>query len=290
MIDYVPRGGGWLGGLLSGWKAEDYYRQTLEDQIQNLERQVRAAQEEATQLRKLLKLSSQANRQQASSASLRQELSVLQKQIKQLEIFQSESEKLLKDEEKRIKELTKKLEDSNTDLIEIQKQHRLEMEKLEKELLERSKEQVEALTRLMEERVQEATKRAKAEAMIEMDSKIKDAISKTEAIAESRLEEERKKAVLAVENERIKMRKLVKALADREKRNVTAAAAATVKVSNSSSKRESSSSKRSSNIKKKQKAADAANVPKQRKVVKTKSSTKPNKNISINTPTIRKST
>lgn len=211
-VTAIPRGGGWFP-----WSSnvEDRYRQVLEDQIQNLERQVRAAKDEATQMRQLLKLSS---RKVGVDASMKTELSLLQEQVKQLQAFQKELEALLKDEQKMTAALEKKLASAGADSSDLQTQHKVEMEMLEKTLIQKSKKQLEDLQTLMEQRVKEAAERARQEALAEVDAKVKVAVSKVEQKAKADLEQERKRAADAVEKERAKMRKLVKALAEREKK------------------------------------------------------------------------
>eukprot|EP00545_Synedropsis_sp_CCMP1620_P000923 CAMPEP_0119013822 /NCGR_PEP_ID=MMETSP1176-20130426/9049_1 /TAXON_ID=265551 /ORGANISM="Synedropsis recta cf, Strain CCMP1620" /LENGTH=300 /DNA_ID=CAMNT_0006966941 /DNA_START=36 /DNA_END=938 /DNA_ORIENTATION=+ len=242
MATTVPRGGGWL---FSWTKAEDRYRQQLEDQIENLDRQVRAAREESTQLRKLLKLASHTNTRNKGSASsatdsIKQEISLLHKQVTQLENFQRELEALLVKEQQRTQELEKKLGESEENLLEVHNQHLLELEKLEQVLLQKSKQSLDDLNTLMIQRVQEAADHARKEALMDVDQKIATAVSKVEKKARAELEEERKKAADAVEKERVKMRKLVKALAEREKKAAKASSTVAAKknvVSSSTSSR-----------------------------------------------------
>mmetsp|Transcript_8301 Transcript_8301/g.12782 ORF Transcript_8301/g.12782 Transcript_8301/m.12782 type:complete len:313 (+) Transcript_8301:84-1022(+) len=216
------RGGALFGLIKSKGKkkknAKETYRQTLEDQIQNLERQVRSAKEESSQFRKMLKLASSSSR--GASFSLQKELQLLQKQIEHLEIFQAELEKLLKEEVKRNVDLQNQLTNADMDVKALREQHKGEMEALEKALLKTGKAQLEKVTKLMEERIKEAAERARMETMLEMEAKLKEALRQAEAKAEHALAEERRKGAEAVENERVKMRKLIKALADREKKAV----------------------------------------------------------------------
>jgi DNA repair exonuclease SbcCD ATPase subunit len=208
------RGGGWFSFGVG--KVEDRYRQSLEDQIQILERQARAAREETTQLRKLAKLAGRSSGDAASS--IRQELVMLQKQVLQLETFKQEMEVLLKEEQDRSDELENKLIDSGSSELQLHNEHLIAMEQLEKTLLIKAKKQIEELNTLMDLRVKESADRARQEALKEMDKKITEAVSKVEIKLKMELEEERKKASDAVEKERAKMRKLVKALAEREKK------------------------------------------------------------------------
>jgi chromosome segregation ATPase len=212
------RGGGWF--FFGSSRVEDRYRKSLEDQIQILERQVRAAREETTQLRKLAKLTAGNSIAYGTgmTATLKEEIAMLQKQISQLENFKQELELLLKEEQQRSADLQAKLETAGANALELHNQHLLAMEELEKKMLERAKKQLEELNALMDVRIKEAAGKARRDALQEMDQKISEAVSKVEAKAKAELEDERQKAADAVEKERAKMRKLVKALAEREKK------------------------------------------------------------------------
>ena len=213
----VRGGGGWFG--LFGSRVEDRYRESLEDQILILERQTRAARDESMQLRKLAKLGGRGNSGDATIvASIKEEIAVLEKQIVKLEKFTQELQVLLKEENERSAQLEEKLIAAGVDALELRNQHLLAMEELEKAMLIKANKQIEELNALMDARVKEAAVRARKEALLFMDEKINEAVSKVEAKARADLEDERQKAADAVEKERAKMRKLVKVLAEREKK------------------------------------------------------------------------
>ncbi len=213
----VRGGGGWFG--LFGSRVEDRYRESLEDQILILERQTRAARDESMQLRKLAKLGGRGNSGDATIvASIKEEIAVLEKQIVKLEKFTQELQVLLKEEKERSAQLEEKLIAAGVDALELRNQHLLAMEELEKAMLIKANKQIEELNALMDARVKEAAVRARKEALLFMDEKINEAVSKVEAKARADLEDERQKAADAVEKERAKMRKLVKVLAEREKK------------------------------------------------------------------------
>ena len=240
----VRGGGGWFG--LFGSRVEDRYRQSLEEQILILERQTRAARDETMQLRKMAKMTGRGiPGESAMVASIKEEIDVLEKQIAQLEKFAQELQVLLNEEKERSAVLEEKIIAAGVDALDLRNQHLLEMEQLEKAMLVKANKQLEDLNALMDIRVKEAANRARKEALLYMDEKINEAVSKVEAKARAELEEERQKAADAVEKERAKMRKLVKVLAEREKK-ASAPAAASGKAASSSVAAGSSSRKQQS--------------------------------------------
>lgn len=235
-------GRGWFG--LFGSRVEDRYRQSLEEQMLILERQTRAARDETMQLRKLAKLTGRGNPGESTIvASIKEEIAVLEKQIVQLEKFTQELQVLLKEEKERSALLEEQLIAAGVDALDLRNQHLLQMEQLEKAMLAKANKQLEDLNALMDIRIKEAADRARKEALLFMDEKISEAVSKLEAKARAELEEERQKAADAVEKERAKMRKLVKVLAEREKK-ASAPAAASGKASTGSSVVAGSSSRK----------------------------------------------
>ena len=70
----------------------------------------------------------------------------------------------------------------------------------------------------MELRIQQATEAAHQAAMAQMDHKLAELTEHLRLEKERELEVERKRSVDAVEKEKVKMRKLVRALANREKK------------------------------------------------------------------------
>ncbi|KAI2496494.1 hypothetical protein MHU86_17987 [Fragilaria crotonensis] len=241
----VRGGAGWFG--LFGNRVEDRYRQSLEEQILILERQTRAARDESMQLRKLAKLTGRGKQPGEATlvASIKEEIAVLEKQIEKLEKFTQELQVLLKEEKERSAELEEKLIAAGADALDLRNQHLLAMEELEKSMLIKANKQIEELNALMDARVKESAVRARKEALLFMDEKINEAVSKVEAKARADLEEERQKAADAVEKERAKMRKLVKVLAEREKK-ASAPAAGNGKASSNTVAAGSSSRKQQS--------------------------------------------
>jgi chromosome segregation ATPase len=128
------------------------------------------------------------------TATLKEEIAMLQKQISQLENFKQELELLLKEEQQRSADLQAKLETAGANALELHNQHLLAMEELEKKMLERAKKQLEELNALMDVRIKEAAGKARRDALQEMDQKISEAVSKVEAKAKAELEDERQKA------------------------------------------------------------------------------------------------
>jgi len=218
-------GGGWALFKRRDSPSERY-RKELEDQVAALDRQLRTSREEAMRLRKLVKLTSDSKRKatvaewkttKSNQQSLHKELSLLQQQIQQMEQFREELEKLLEVAHARIKELEQLLEKESAKAVQLQKQHELEMQELRKSLVAKAQKQLEEINRLMEQRIREATEAARREALSEVDQTVADATQKVQRQADRVLEKERRLSQEAVEKERVKMRKLVKALAEREK-------------------------------------------------------------------------
>lgn len=222
----LPRGGA-LFDFFRGKSASQRYQHSLEEQVRVLERQLRTTKDEATQLRKLLKLASQTSRRQAvnqtreEQAFFQAELSVLMAQLAKMESLKLELEQLLEEEQKRAVELEKLLKGEKANVGELIKKHDAEIKELQKALNMKMQKQVDELQKTMDTKIKDATNHARAEALKLLDEKIKQAVEKVQTKAEKDLELERLKSLEAVERERVKMRKLVKALAEREKKVFT---------------------------------------------------------------------
>jgi len=222
----LPRGGA-LFDFFRGKSATQRYQYSLEEQVRLLERQLRTTKDEATQVRKLLKLASQTSRRHAvnqareEQAIFKAELSVLLAQLAKMEGLKKDLELLLEEEQKRVVELEKLLKGEEANAEELLKQHEAEIMELQKALNMKMQKQVDELQKTMDTKIKEATNHARTEALKQLDEKIKDAVEKVQTKAEKDLELERQKSLEAVERERVKMRKLVKALAEREKKVFT---------------------------------------------------------------------
>jgi NADH dehydrogenase/NADH:ubiquinone oxidoreductase subunit G len=222
----LPRGGA-LFDFFRGKSASQRYQYSLEEQVSLLERQLRTAKDEATQLRKLLKLASQTSRRQAvnqtreEQAIFQAELSALLAQLAKMESLKKELELLLEEEQKRVVELEKLLKGEKANVQELIEKHEAEIKELQKALNMKMQKQIDELQKTMGTKIKDATNHARTEALKQLDEKIKDAVEKVQTKAERDLELERQKSLEAVERERVKMRKLVKALAEREKKVFT---------------------------------------------------------------------
>lgn len=224
----VSMRGGWSWRQPLGHRdAAQQYRETLEEQVLLLGRQLRTAREEATQLRKLLKVAGETNRKatvndikvaKMNQTTLKKQLATLREQITQLEKFQAELQKLLEEEKEKTKELERKLATESDKAVAFQKKYQAEIAQLETTLVAKTKKQLQELENLMERRVKEAAETARTKALQELEKQVASVEKKVQSKADQKLQNERRKAAEAVERERIKMRKLVKALAEREKK------------------------------------------------------------------------
>jgi DNA repair exonuclease SbcCD ATPase subunit len=206
--------------------SQEVYRESLEEQTAFLERQLRAAKDESAQLRKLLKLSNSSTRKAKTESTranksmeqaLREKLGNLQDQITKLQDLLLRAETLMEEESSKTKQLEELLNQERKLNSERGREYEQELAELQRSLLERSKEQLEELRALMEVRVKEAADEARREALEQVERKVKEATERVERQSEKKLQAEKKRSQQAVDRERAKMRKLVKALAEREK-------------------------------------------------------------------------
>lgn len=205
------------------------YRRSLEHQVSIMDRQVRKSQEEASQLRQLLKVSHDKTRKAsledrkqlvAREISLKQELSQLQKYIQELETLRDELEALLKAEQENVASLEQSLaelkEESSNEKIRL-------TEELQALLEKESNEKMDKLRKLMDQRIHETIEITTRKLEIQRERDIQSAVEEEQAKAQLQLIKERQRLEKDVEKERIKMRKLVKALAIKEKKQLSQA-------------------------------------------------------------------
>lgn len=199
-------------------KPNSTYRQSLEDKILALEKELNTALEQKLHLKQLLKVANQSRLHQSSQKILKHDLKNLQEQIKKLEDFQMELFQLLKAEEKKSQQLERKLKEAQDDNNALKQQYESEMKLLQKQLVEKTKAQFEEFDALLKKSVKEAEQRGRTQALAELEKRVKEAVKEERTHGEQKLHQERIKGEKAVEKERVKMRKLVKALAEREKK------------------------------------------------------------------------
>lgn len=242
------------------------YRKSLEEQVVCTNRQLLKSQEEALQLRNLLKLLSQQYRKasmeerrelKTRQGSLIVEIENLKIHVKQLEALRTELEALLQLEQVKVKRLEEQLANSKDDSEEEKLRYERELQTLRETLLKESKEKLQQLETIMDRRVQDAIRLTREQVEFEYRIKIQQAIEKQQQKASTQLikerekvqkeaeqenlvklqhaiekeqrratqelQQERKRLEQAVEKERVKMRKLIKALAIKEKKLIAEA-------------------------------------------------------------------
>ena len=93
-----------------------------------------------------------------------------------------------------------------------------EMQRLIQEIEAKYLKQIAELTALMNKRVEEAAEHARQVALRDLETKVVEATETERKRGEKLLDAERRKSEAAVEREKVKMRKLAKALFEREKK------------------------------------------------------------------------
>lgn len=247
LVSQFPRGGSsrqptWLRKasqmLRPSYRTASNYQKLLQEQRDLLERQLRQTREELAHLRKQVK--SNASKSIAVRASnvkaqqgealrfeetkmLNQQLTELETAMAKLQEMKDRLEALLLEEQEKMAALQVKLEEAETSSEELKAKHEKELELLRAELEAKASTQLAELKKMMKEQMKLALDQQKATAERERQKAILETEQKLQKQAELRLQTEQKKAEEAVEKEKVKMRKLVKALAEREKKLLAAA-------------------------------------------------------------------
>uniref|UniRef100_A0A7S2XUY6 Uncharacterized protein n=1 Tax=Attheya septentrionalis TaxID=420275 RepID=A0A7S2XUY6_9STRA len=203
------RGGGMMGGMMGRNKKMERQWQEMErqDMVRGLNGQVRKMQNELEQLRTKFRSLVKERRMDASNSvrtnmvelmQLRDEIQTLMKTITNLNHTKDQWEHVAEVQKERIDELEALLVEQQETLVDTQLQHQEELDHVRETLLEQSRQELFAAER---------------------DAKLYWEEEKEQLIThyEGRLQEERTKSQDAVEAERVRMRRLVKALAEREK-------------------------------------------------------------------------
>ncbi|CAB9512822.1 expressed unknown protein [Seminavis robusta] len=228
----IPRGGAWYFGKRT---AARRYRELLEEQVTMLDRQLRQSQEELALLRRQLKTSQsilhrsglkgasaegQANKLAAltENQDLKKRVASLAKEILQLEKMRDELEAIIQVQHMKMEELEAKLQEKELANQNLVAKYEREMQSLKLSIESKYQKQIADLTNLMNKRVEEAAEHARQVALRELDAKVSQATQAERQRGEKLLEDERKRSEAAVEREKVKMRKLAKALFEREKK------------------------------------------------------------------------
>ncbi len=193
---------------------------TLQDKILELERQIRASKEESRQLRALLnEQRNQARRNRSDDVRrsaeveriLGDQMGNLRQRIEELSQSKGEMEQLLKQEKEYVKKLEKMLMKEKSSRVAIFEQHAAELEQLRTDALLKSEEQMKRVEKDIVAKMKLEIERIKKEA---------EKMLAAERARSKALEKERNEYRDVAENERVKMRKLVKVLAEKEKREI----------------------------------------------------------------------
>ena len=213
------------------------YRKLLEEQRDLLERQLRQAREELQLIRNQYQQLQRRSGGGLASSSLtadrirafKRQISEGEGQIRQLTELRQDLERLLQEEQSKVAALEATVHELRRASGELKQRYERELQQLRKDMEEQANRQLEALRALMENRMKEALEKARMAAdkereqvriaaQRERDAAVKETERRIQLLADRQLQVERQNADEAVEREKVKMRKLIKALAEREKK------------------------------------------------------------------------
>ena len=230
------RGGGMFGNKKS---AARIYKESLEEQVLLLNEQLAQARKEVSTLRENAKKRVQAGRlnraepkEEVSKAQSKQDnklekqrqkeqkeaMSRLQKEIKALEQMKAQLEKMLETSAKKIESLVEQLTTSENLTAKMEASYKDKIAKLEKQLEDVQSAQVGKLTEIHQQKIDAAVQEALRVQEAEFRAKMEETTLRLSKEHAKEMEQEKLRSAKAVEAERQKMRKLVRALALREKK------------------------------------------------------------------------
>ena len=238
------RGGGMFGG--KNKSAARIYKESLEDQVLMLNEQLSHARTEVAKLRENAKKRHQAGsslhrvkphiptkeeskasrdaaKQEERLEKLRQkdqkdQIARLEKEIKQLEQMKVELEKMLETSAKKIELLEEQLATQDNLTAKLEASYKDKITKLEEQLEKVQTAHLQKLSVISQEKIDAAVKEALRTQEAEFRSKMEETTQRLSKAHAKEMEEEKLRSSKAVEAERKKMRKLVRALALREKK------------------------------------------------------------------------
>jgi len=211
---------------------------SLQDRILELERHIRSGKEESRQLRALLNEHRNERRRNQSddvrrSAEVERILSDqmlnLRERIEVLSKSKGEMEQLLKQEKDHVKRLERMIKEQDDAKKFLLKKHEEELEQLRSDILLKSEGQLKEVERDTVAKMKLEIEKIKKESEIALKKerakynkiqKDADALLEKERVKSKKMEKERDGFQEAAEKERIKMRKLVKVLAERERKDI----------------------------------------------------------------------
>lgn len=226
----VPRG----GGLISK-SASDKYRESLEEQVVTLERQLRTARDQVSQLRQRKRefgrppatTSATTVSTDAETSTLKQEIKSLSAEIKELTSANQSLEARNQDSINKIVELEQIVHDQTETIQSLKDRFEEETKELESTLSDKTKSQAELdearqqlsdFEKFTEERIIQVANAVRLEVEQAALTKMEEMKMELESFYQEELAAEQKRSAEAVDAEKKKMRKLVKALALREQK------------------------------------------------------------------------
>ncbi len=237
------RGGGLFGGKKS---AARIYKESLEEQVLLLNEQLGHARTEVATLREnakkrhaagsslhrvkpaaMTKADAAADREKSKQEDKlekqrqkeqKEALARLQKEIKQLEQMKTELEKMLETSAKKIELLEEQLSTQETLTAKLEASYKDKIAKLEQQLADVQTSQLEKLTEINQQKIDAAVQEALRAQEAEFRAKMEETTRRLSKEHAKQMEQEKLRSSKAVEAERKKMRKLVRALALREKK------------------------------------------------------------------------
>ncbi|OEU10759.1 hypothetical protein FRACYDRAFT_193274 [Fragilariopsis cylindrus CCMP1102] len=228
------RGGGLFGGKDKRSNAQ-IYRESLEEQVMLLDEQLRQARTEISTVRERAKQQGKIdNKEEAQILKQGEEekkriekerrkeqkvaLVQLQDEIRQLEQMKSQLETLLETSANQIEELEQKLTSQEKITIEMEESYKKQIIDLETTLGDVQRIQLQKLTELHQTKIDSAVKEALKAQEDVLRMKMEETTKRLSKEHAKDMEKEKARSEIAVETERKKMRKLVRALALREKK------------------------------------------------------------------------
>ena len=227
------RGGGLFGGTKKS--AARIYKESLEEQVVLLNEQLMHARTEIATLREnakkrksnsrvkpvpLSKEEEKANTKLEKQRAKEQKeaLARLEKEVKQLEQMKGELEKMLETSAKKIELLEEQLASQEDLTAKLEASYKDKIAKLEEQLEKVQTAQLEKLTEIHQQKIDAAVQEALRVQEAEFRAKMEETTKRLSKEHAKEMEQEKLRSSKAVETERKKMRKLVRALALREKK------------------------------------------------------------------------
>lgn len=213
----LPRGG-WFNGA-----ASERYRESLEEQVSQMDRQLRQARDEVSQLRARRKISKPVVAVGTTSgvdevSSLDGKVEALTQQIVEHKKANLDLEAALTTSKMKTEELEQLVERQQEESMLLKEKFGKDSQDLRSRIKEKSEQETSEQEALLQERVTQAVSEARLEVEEGSSLKIERITHELQSSHQKELDAERKRSMEAVEEEKKKMRKLVKALAIREKK------------------------------------------------------------------------